>query len=837
MSEYSGDRTTATSIISINLLQAQKKLPDRIRGPPGWRRHQGASAIAANRFPGNGRLDAPRADSAQTITLCWDDHLPRSSRLATSHAAVGLTVHHFFVKDIIHSEDEPERLRQLHEQNAATRWFNIRHRNSQPVLYVYDRFSPLCEPIADQTSSAAATFPTFVSFIGKSGVGKSTLVRAMLLLGNLDVQHVKKDDISNLSTNQNRSDTFRAAMSSQQEMPVTRSGHIDHATDPTTLGVHLYKDSSSSRTSQSNSNALTLFADCEGFFAGAAQTNAERFATDQRRMSANEDATEANVLYKAPVTAASYSRHGQQGAELFYARFLYAVSDVVVFVTNEDQNITLLLVSALEWAATAVMHSVNYPSRKTLVIVRNGALGHSQQFVDNESLERLYLERQAFLWRASPILQNFVNDYNSKQDGFSKHIYRNRDLYDALFDRIICCCIPHVSDVEEHGDETMFTQYLKLRTLIDDASQRAINMRSKVWMKYNVSSLSQILFSAFEHFRTSDEAFNFNKAARISKPNPQSFSDHIANFLRLAFNSPMSVQIRAMIPNIIALSFVVWSMRNLIHVVDPAGLFGRVINGDKDEFSLAQHCQSALQEYEEKYQQCGYKFSENDLCTNGPPATHQRLHLSISKKRADGEFTPRHRLDPNLVSLIRDGFLEHYESLVSDGGTHYRSMTKPAPSKIRRVREAVVQKYIRQWSSLTSNITCLACLQAVPENVLHCGHGFCVQCVRELGQASESFESAWTFEVCPLCSARTCDSYSHLIRERPRCAGARILTLDGGGIRGIIELAIIQEMEKRLGLQIPFRDYFDLIVGTSTGKSFQGQISRLGHALINLLPS
>ncbi|OAP65530.1 hypothetical protein AYL99_01502 [Fonsecaea erecta] len=748
---------------------------------------------------------------------CWDDHLPKSSKLAASHVPIGLTVQHFFVRDIIHSEDETETLRQLHEQNAATRWFNIRHRNSQPVLYVYDRFGPLCEPIADPTSSAATKFPTFVSFIGKSGVGKSTLVRAMLLLGNLNVPKINDDDISDLSTNQSRWETLRAAISSQQEMPVTRSGHVDHAADPTTLGVHLYKDGSSLRTSQEDASSFTLFADCEGFFAGAAQTNAERFTTDQGRASAHEDATEANVLYKARVAAASYARDGQQGTELFYARFLYAVSDVVVFVTNEDQNITFLLVRALEWAATAVLHSVNYPSRKTLVIVRNGALGYSRQFLDNELLERLFLDRQDFLWKTSPVLQDFVNDYNSKQDRFTKHIYRNRDLYDALYVKIICCCIPHVSEMEEQGDETLFAQYVKLRTQIDDASQRAIDMRSKGWMKYNVSSLSQILFSAFEHFRTSEKAFDFNEVARISKPNPKSFSDHIANFLRLAFESPASSKIRAMIPDIISLNLVVWSMRNLTHVVDPARLFDGMTNGDKEPFSLAHRCQCAIQEYQEKYQQCGYRFSENDLCTNGPTTAHQRLHLSTSKKRADGELIPRHMLDPHLVSEIRHRFLEHYENFASDGRTGYRSMIKPAPGKVTRVRQAVMQKYCKQWTPMTSNITCLACLQAVPENVLHCGHGYCVQCVRELGRPSESFESAWTFEVCPLCSARMGDNYSHLIRERPRCAGARLLTLDGGGIRGIIELAIIREMEKRLNLQIPFRDYFDLIVGTSTG--------------------
>lgn len=471
---------------------------------------------------------------------------------------------HFFVQDVLHSEDEPEKLRQLHEQNAETRWFNIRNRNSQPMLHVYDRFGPLCESVVGGSGGASKSFPTVVSFIGKSGVGKSTLIRAMLLLGNLDLQKVQADEISLPTANQSRMQAFRKARLLQGAMPVTRSGHISHLIDPTTLGVHLYRDGGDSSAPHSNSDDFTLFTDCEGFFTGATQTNAERLTADKSRTLVNEDTTESNLLYREPVTADCYTKHGQEGAELYYAKFLYSVSDVVVFVTNEDQNITRLLVSALEWAAAAILHSVNYPSRKTLIIVRNGAFGRSQQ-IDSDSLEQLYLERQKMiLWKTSTILQEFVNEYNSRQDKYCKRIYDNRDLYDVLFHKTICFCIPHLIGIDEYSDETMFTQYLNLRTLIDDSCQRAINLRSKMWMKYNVSSFSQMLFAAFEHFRISDKPFNFSEVARISKPNPQSLPSHIANFLRLALDVQQpSEKSKAMIPDITALSLVIWSLRTL----------------------------------------------------------------------------------------------------------------------------------------------------------------------------------------------------------------------------------------------------------------------------------
>jgi len=43
----------------------------------------------------------------------------------------------------------------------------------------------------------------------------------------------------------------------------------------------------------------------------------------------------------------------------------------------------------------------------------------------------------------------------------------------------------------------------------------------------------------------------------------------------------------------------------------------------------------------------------------------------------------------------------------------------------------------------------------------------------------------------------------------------RILSLDGGGIRGAFTAAFAAEIERHLG--VPLADYFDLIAGTSTG--------------------
>ena len=43
----------------------------------------------------------------------------------------------------------------------------------------------------------------------------------------------------------------------------------------------------------------------------------------------------------------------------------------------------------------------------------------------------------------------------------------------------------------------------------------------------------------------------------------------------------------------------------------------------------------------------------------------------------------------------------------------------------------------------------------------------------------------------------------------------RVLTLDGGGVRGLVEVEILCELERLTGRRI--RDLFDCIIGTSSG--------------------
>jgi uncharacterized protein len=73
--------------------------------------------------------------------------------------------------------------------------------------------------------------------------------------------------------------------------------------------------------------------------------------------------------------------------------------------------------------------------------------------------------------------------------------------------------------------------------------------------------------------------------------------------------------------------------------------------------------------------------------------------------------------------------------------------------------------------------------------------------------------------------ACTCERDKHLFCPGPK----RLLALDGGGVRGAITVAFLEEIEsvlaRRFGRTIPLGHWFDLIGGTSTGAIIAGALA------------
>lgn len=116
-----------------------------------------------------------------------------------------------------------------------------------------------------------------------------------------------------------------------------------------------------------------------------------------------------------------------------------------------------------------------------------------------------------------------------------------------------------------------------------------------------------------------------------------------------------------------------------------------------------------------------------------------------------------------------------------------------------------------------SNNPCYGCFFGRPEYRLPCGHFICQECVIDFDQKEGTGPHHIAIHrTCVLCAAPTI-MQGYKIPVRPKLSGLRILSLDGGGVRGIIQTAALQRLESLIGLNLPIGQFFDLIVGTSAG--------------------
>lgn len=117
------------------------------------------------------------------------------------------------------------------------------------------------------------------------------------------------------------------------------------------------------------------------------------------------------------------------------------------------------------------------------------------------------------------------------------------------------------------------------------------------------------------------------------------------------------------------------------------------------------------------------------------------------------------------------------------------------------------------WAKIRSNHFCSICLFRRPEHVLKCRHAICDHCAKTYGEARTTEEYTFIFRTCIVCGSGT----DLLIRLKPPTAGIRIISVDGGGIRGIIPLEFLHLLQRSFGNSCRIQDLFDLALGTSAG--------------------
>lgn len=154
----------------------------------------------------------------------------------------------------------------------------------------------------------------------------------------------------------------------------------------------------------------------------------------------------------------------------------------------------------------------------------------------------------------------------------------------------------------------------------------------------------------------------------------------------------------------------------------------------------------------------------------------------------------------DLCSLIEEHFASLFEQLL-EGRTAVQ------------LRCDHMESVPQQWSAIKSTSTCLFCLHHRPEHILSCGHALCETCVSRFGAPRSGVAYRYEIDSCKLCMAKV----GLQIRLKPPTAGPRLLSVDGGGIKGVVALEFLLSLKEALGPYCPFEDTFDSVVGTSSG--------------------
>lgn len=117
-------------------------------------------------------------------------------------------------------------------------------------------------------------------------------------------------------------------------------------------------------------------------------------------------------------------------------------------------------------------------------------------------------------------------------------------------------------------------------------------------------------------------------------------------------------------------------------------------------------------------------------------------------------------------------------------------------------------------SRVRSDATCLVYLNRTPQFALPCGHSLCDICVRIFGGGGE--RETWNFRIhtCFLCGLKS----DVTVKVKPDTAGVRMLSIDGGGVRGIMPRQILKLLEDRIGLPYPVQENFNGAFGISPGE-------------------
>ncbi|KAF5687085.1 hypothetical protein FCIRC_2473 [Fusarium circinatum] len=552
------------------------------------------------------------------------------------------------------------------------------------------------------------------------------------------------------------------------DAPVPGAQTGSSAIRSTTGEVNLYLDPSTFGTV-----APMFYADCEGLLGTeplAAEHQTEWAKYGQRYLIESKNGK--------PVDR-------RTAVKTIYPRFLYIFSDVICYVTRNHRAWAESALQLLDWSKVGVQNAINQHALPALIIVLNGPSLENEAWLrdDHEAVTDAFFQAIEKEISATTEFRELAQKAPWRQDNEA-----------AVCKELLQCLYQPLGEASQERD-----------------AERVQAQRAESWTRFDTTQMSQVVHYAFAHLSSgSPEPFDFGQCRRqISVPDTT--EGHFSEFLGLSLKNQMEARFDDTAA-VIATSL----LRNSLSAnKDDIVLLPSVVF-DKDTQAI---CKRAIGQFLDSHR-IGHQSASGDLLRDGNfvvgdfnsakflLAVESALHATM---RAINSSGPSNHCDwrrlaaahhrRNIDALRRRGGYPTFHA--EDRRFPFGDNTKNKPLTFAMSLLSIYTG--TRFREAERNTTfCLGCLFGRPEYRLPCEHVICETCVEDFDDTAVDKRSS-------------SDKWPFVTTIRPPLCGLRVLSLDGGGVRGIIELTVLNRLEKEIGLGIPIGSFFDLIVGTSTG--------------------
>ncbi|KAK4446666.1 acyl transferase/acyl hydrolase/lysophospholipase [Podospora aff. communis PSN243] len=733
---------------------------------------------------------------------CWDTqatHGEKSkARVSTPHVKTPPDTAKK-VGSVLNPTEDRKKREMLHREDENTAWFGIERQNdSNPLLLQdYGRLNDFLDnwDAERDPSTFSPRIPSLVSFVGQTGAGKSSLVKLLVDLASNDKQTIYSTPVIG-----------------------SRTDHL-----PTSEDVHLYLDPRTEST-----NRPILLADCEGLDGGDREPVGARlkprFRQEDEQRARNDDNffKRKRVVYACPLqwsVEGGKARSRGFAVTQVYPRLLYAFSDVVVFVLMNHRVIEKVFEELISWATNAIETTSNQPILPHAIIVLNAS--------KHDNHERFWDSRQ----NTKDILASVskVLDRNERLSSWADSWRRRGKTIETLQD-LVLCYYSSIEVIRVPTDQMPSLVHDKVNELYQSVSKAcaaSLDRRRTARVVLDIQELQSYVREAFSVFAQSLEgSFDFGKAAIRNALIPVGFGANISKLL-LAIANRWKDNHRVSADQILTeLSYMVASCI-MIDIVRHKNK-GTALEMFPKYISLLD---GVLEPFFEEHWPCEQRHPRTRARCVNVRARHAKGHQTDNGKVfAAGEYVSGFTLDEYRKEFLDNVYcclvkiLDRLEESLQTTTTE--DMSEMLVASFLH-RDLVLTGFFRcvdppekrrHTGPLASQSACFCCLLGTGQHPLPCGHLLCTECVMTFGKFDPA-AAAVGMNECPIGGGACCSpsQFPVLIRMKPRSSGVRALTLDGGGIRGIVELEVLKCIERALGGSLRIQSFFDLIVGTSAG--------------------